>query len=372
MKTFLFCIALSVLFLYVEAQNNNNYIPKSYQSGYIITDSERNATITEIEGLKDLTTFLPNGYAQDGSIDYTRFLQAGIDKYQNVLLPNFPILINDSGLKLRSNSIIIFNKYSKIILKASNKTNYNILKFSNISNVKLYYANIVGDRYMHLGKGGEWGMGIGVWNCEDIDIIKPQIINCWGDGIYINGGKNISIISPLVNNNRRNGISLISGDSILLKDVVATNTNGTLPMAGIDIEPNNNTDHVRDIIIENPKTYNNYRGILVSLYNLSGINQKHTNIQIISPFDDSSERGIDLYVTKKRQNDSSVSGTITITNPIWINQKENPIFYNNYGFGNQISINVTYSKDFMRKNKTMVNRVIQDTSKYRYVRFILK
>lgn len=358
-------MALSFILIKCDGQPNPS-IPSIYLKNYQISNSERQSIITQT-GAVDITNYLPANYSKNGNVDYTYYIQKGILENKNVLFPNFPILIDDKGLKVPNNSVLIFNKNSKIILKGSFNSNYNILDIRNIKNVKVYFAQIVGDRDGHNGKGGEWGMGIGIWNSANVNIIKPFISNCWGDGIYVNGGTNINILNPVLNHNRRNGISIISGDSIVIKNMLSANTDGTLPKAGIDIEPNNNkVDYIKHVTIDNPITYNNYRGILVSLYNMSGSLDKKVNVQINNPIDDGSNRGIDLYVNKKKFDDRSISGSITINNPKWVNQKETPMFYNTYGYDNVINVSVNYSNTF--KDIELRKKIIKNISSSKKVK----
>src|SRR5690554_2330265 len=47
--------------------------------------------------------YLPSNYVEDGTRDYTSYVQQAINENQNVRFPDFPILINDTGIFLRSN-----------------------------------------------------------------------------------------------------------------------------------------------------------------------------------------------------------------------------------------------------------------------------
>src|SRR3546814_5224551 len=93
-------------------------------------------------------------------------------------------------------------------------------------------------------------------------IYNPKISFCWGDGIYIakkgvNNARNIVIEDAHCDRNRRNGISIISVDGLKLIRPRISNSDGTRPMAGIDIEPNTVEDNINDISIVNPITINN-------------------------------------------------------------------------------------------------------------------
>jgi hypothetical protein len=94
-----------------------------------------------------------------------------------------------------------------------------------------------------LGQGGEWGMGIGVHAGAVGTVLQStRIQDCWGDGIYVNGGNWITLDKVVADNNRRQGLSIVAGEQIKVMNSSFLNTNGTLPMYGVDIEPNDGTE----------------------------------------------------------------------------------------------------------------------------------
>ncbi len=44
---------------------------------------------------KDLTGYLPQGYSKNGDTDYTSYIQQGINENSAIIMPDFPILINE-------------------------------------------------------------------------------------------------------------------------------------------------------------------------------------------------------------------------------------------------------------------------------------
>ena len=61
----------------------------------------------------------------------------------------------------------------------------------------------------------------------------------------------IRIINSGFDNNRRQGMSLVSGRNILISGCSSTNTTGTAPAAGLDVEPNGVIDLLQGIEIVN-------------------------------------------------------------------------------------------------------------------------
>lgn len=239
----------------------------------------------------DLVSYLPENYVRNGSVDYRDYIQKGIEENQHIKLPDFPILISGNGLMLRSNSIIYFNKNSKLILASNSLPKYQILDIRNVKNIIIYNPRLVGDRFNHKGTMGEWGMGINIISSSDISIYNPEIKNCWGDAIYINGftnneSENIKIEGGYLDCNRRNGISIISGKKIYINNIFISNTHGTLPMAGIDIEPNENSNTLERIKLYNVNTYNNGdAGIAIILLNMIGKKYHKVDVCIDSHHD---------------------------------------------------------------------------------------
>jgi parallel beta-helix repeat protein len=100
----------------------------------------------------------------------------------------------------------------------------------------------MGDRTTHTGTSGEWGMGIYIGaNSSNVTVQNVTINNCWGDGIYVYttvSPSNIAINNILSDNNRRQGLSIINVDGITVTNSTFSNTQGTGPECGIDLEPN--------------------------------------------------------------------------------------------------------------------------------------
>lgn len=103
-------------------------------------------------------------------------------------------------------------------------------------------------------------MGIMILHSHNIKVLGTTIYDCWGDGIYISGfSTDITITSATCDGNRRQGISVISGSNILIRSCTCSNTSGTLPSCGINIEPNRG-DSVSNCTISDCTIFNNAGG----------------------------------------------------------------------------------------------------------------
>jgi parallel beta-helix repeat protein len=200
-------------------------------------------------GSKVVTVKAPSGNSSD--VD-TNNIQNAINGLPSdggtVVIPAGTYMIN--ALKN-----IVLNK-SNVLVKMSSKT---VLKVIPNSSQRYYVFNIrgdvhdveidgnggqiLGDRDTHLGKnGGEWGFGITVRGAERVTIRDLKISKMWGDGITITSEGKITsndlvISNVIADQNRRQGLSVGKSTNVYVYNSQFTNTKGTLPEYGIDIEP---------------------------------------------------------------------------------------------------------------------------------------
>lgn len=140
-----------------------------------------------------------------------------------------------------------------------------------------------------------------------------------GDGLYIGAGaqgysSNVAVSNSSFDNNRRQGLSLISGTHVKISNCQFTNTNGTAPSAGIDVEPNLATDRLEDILIENSSSVGNAgNGLMFSLGNLSYTSQP---ISItVSNYTSEKNKGSGFYAANGHEDGTpAASGAILVAN----------------------------------------------------------
>lgn len=258
----------------------------------------------------NLEEYLPENFVKDGSVDYTTYLQKGLDENQIVEFPNFPILINKKGLQVRSDQKLNFSEGACLIMQPNAEERYGLLNLKNIQNVVINNPVLKGDKYEHKGKIGEWGMGINILSSSNVEIINPVISECWGDGIYIGEivykerkeynlkdyfCRNIKISGGVIDDNRRNGVSVISVKGLSMENILVQNTKGTMPMAGICIEPNNNEQFLENIVLRNIISKNNAEvGIKYVVSSFLGKRNKNVYIRIENFKDYGSKVGLYL------------------------------------------------------------------------------
>lgn len=142
-------------------------------------------------------------------------------------------------IQVYSNTEIILNGI--IRLRANSFKGYKILDLLG-HNIYLHgKGSIVGDKKVHRGTDGEWGMGVNVSGGSNIKISGITIKDCWGDCIYI-GGKatNVYVRNCILDGSRRQGVSITSAGKVFIENCSIKNIKGTRPEYAIDVEPNAN------------------------------------------------------------------------------------------------------------------------------------
>lgn len=178
------------------------------------------------------------------------------------------------SVKNISNKTIIFKKGVVLVALPGKFGDENacLLELDNARDISVlgYGATFKMNKKEYLD--GEWRHALSLMQCENITIKGLVIRDSGGDGVYIAGrdkgtfSENIHIEDIRSINNKRQGMSIISAQNVLVRNCEFTETGGTLPEAGLDIEPNNSKDRIVNINFEQCSfTNNNHSGILVAL-----------------------------------------------------------------------------------------------------------
>jgi hypothetical protein len=157
----------------------------------------------------------------------------------------------------------------------NNLDTYNVVQAVSTTNSMIEGGEIRGERAGHIGNTGEWGMCLDLEAVTTFTVRDTEIDACWGDGIYISDNSNNSTPSSnitfdhvWINNARRNGISGINWVGGKIINSIIESIHGTLPESGIDFEPNNSSESVRQIFVANDQiASNNGMGIEIAASN---------------------------------------------------------------------------------------------------------
>ncbi|WP_424683475.1 glycosyl hydrolase family 28-related protein [Frateuria sp. YIM B11624] len=191
------------------------------------------------------------GALGNGVHDDTAAFQAAVNALPadggTVYVPAGRFMINAlKPIKMRSHTRLLMDSLTTLEVIPNSATRYFAIKVENVTDVRIVGGNLVGDRAKHVGTTGEWGFGIYVTGAKNVVIKQVNLSNFWGDGIWIgaigkgtslNRSDYVTVDRVVSSNNRRQGLSIGPAQHVLITDSTFQNTNGTLPEAGIDIEP---------------------------------------------------------------------------------------------------------------------------------------
>ncbi|MDB5013432.1 MAG: right-handed parallel beta-helix repeat-containing protein [Daejeonella sp.] len=325
--------------VFTNCKKENQVVPESVvKTEAVNLDNEvMVAAITAIpSGSYDLRSALPAGYVTDGSVDYTTYVQTALNKNANITFPAFPILINDTGLFLRSNQTITFLTGGEIRLAPSAKEVYNIIRISEVSNVTLINPVVIGDRNKHVGLTGEGGVGIGIRGSSNITLVNPNVRECWGDGIYIGQARsiinstNITIKNGYFKRNRRAGISIISVDGLLLDKAYAGYSDGVAPKCGLNFEPNNPSCTMKNITVNNLTTAKNTgQGVQIGLRQMVGSGDRFIDFNFTNLVDNGSNIAFKVVASPViGTTGGHISGLVSVSKASWSASSSGfPLYY---------------------------------------------
>lgn len=210
------------------------------------------------------------GAKGDGITDDTTALQLALDNCKDLFIPNGTYLIDvnggdsyeasvTSGLIVPSNCHLVLAQNATIQADANLYSYYRVLNLSHVSNVVIEGGKIYGDKLTRLGNVTEFGHCIVLEEASDVIIRDCNVAYAIGDSITIKSDNqsatnycyNVRIENCKLHDSRRQGISVIAGKNCIISGNEVYNVNGTAPQAGIDIEPNYDTNPCENIKIVN-------------------------------------------------------------------------------------------------------------------------
>lgn len=300
----------------------------------------------------------------DNETDDTLYIQTALNSCKNIVIENGTYLINiETTLAPDSNTNI---KLNNGVLKAipsdkgdisSNSTSiFNITEKENITIIGNNFT-LQGERENHEDTNHQFGFGILIDSSDNIVIKNLSLINNTGDGIITQHNcSNILIDNVICNNNHRQGISLCGGNNIKVINSFLSNTNGTAPQAGIDLEPFGET-FLTNITIDKCIFYHNTGN---GIHGYNGGTSTYSYIDNVLITNCKFINGLDYGINI----DSLYSGKIEITNNIFrnntkgvrLNSAENYNFSNNLIDNiNNIGLFLTFTKYGIISNNTFTN-----------------
>jgi hypothetical protein len=269
----------------------------------------------------------------DGVTDNTSAIQALLNRTDlpTIYFPKPSISYRLSTISLRSNKTLIFEDGSVVEGLGNLSESQKMIFMYQVQNVTIKGHNVI---FRDLKENYTSGQFRHIFSMEGVTNVLIDGIsanNSGGDGFYIGTGmqkrysENVKLINIVADNNRRQGISIISGKNIEINNATLSNTSGTSPSAGLDIEPNKSDEILEGIRIRNVITRNNAgAGITCNLNSIANTD-RNVDIVISNHLDEGSYYG--FCVTNANGN---LSGSIIVNNPVWKNSIRNGFIATNY------------------------------------------
>jgi hypothetical protein len=235
-------------------------------------------TRTVAAKLADITNAADYGAVCNGSTDDTAALQRAINATTTstsgiVMVPNSasPCIVT-AGLQVVSRTGLMITSAAKTEIRfkaAATDTQYNswpnfgqdsilrILNSSNITVSNLVLNGNIQNRTAYAGSES-YNSAITVAGSSNVTIAGNVLENGMTDGVNIMSyptalNANIWVLNNSLLNNRRNNISVVAGHQVYIEHNIingAGTVQGTLPKAGIDVEPSINPTDLVDIQIQ--------------------------------------------------------------------------------------------------------------------------
>jgi hypothetical protein len=251
------------------------------------------------------------GATGNGVADDTLACQAALTTGKDVFFPDGAYMINTIRIKqvdggkygLAASSIQNITLASGATLKAITNSSdaYAVLGIFDVDRVKVSGGTIQGERLTHTGSTSEHGHCISVKGSTNVTIEDVCLRDAWGDGLYLGKGTPsgtkcayVTTRKLVVDNCRRNGLSIVYCDNYVDFGSTFKNTNGTLPEAGVDVEPDHVTDTQENIIFNGSKFINNAGYGLDVLGGSSGTQYSH-GVMAIGCESSNNARGCYVY-----------------------------------------------------------------------------
>lgn len=252
-------------------------------------------------------------------VDATSFINNALSSYDSVVLSpgTYPITCTSTtdaqyrsgGIRPSSNRSLKVMSGAEIVCAVDTTGYYNAIALQDVSNVNIEInGTLEGNRTADLTAGAsstaQHGFGVVFAGCQHCSLTGTGTIqNFLGDGVIIDKDwvsstmpSDIYIGPILATNSYRNAVSVINLSGVATLDGTRlTNSNGTAPQAGIDIEPGYASNAVDTVNLIGVNALGNTgRGFEVQAPSGEGT---VNSVQVLGGVYDSNEEGIEAYGT---------------------------------------------------------------------------
>ena len=151
----------------------------------------------------------------------------------------------NSGITL--SDVAIEGNGATLMAKAGGSTSQSLLMFSSCSNISIKDLVLVGSEETATEEGARHNLSL--YNCENIKLENVISLNAFTDGLYIRKSNHLVINGYKAYQSGRQGCSVTAGNDILFQNCLFDGSYRVAPMAGLDIEPNYDSDIVDNITV---------------------------------------------------------------------------------------------------------------------------
>ncbi|MBR2344809.1 MAG: right-handed parallel beta-helix repeat-containing protein [Lentisphaeria bacterium] len=270
-------------------------------------------------------------------VDSTGILQAALDSRVPRLIidkQNSPWIVRP--LKAYGNMEIIFEDGAEIVAKRGEfkplydslftleKADNVIIRGLGSGGILRMYKKDYLDRKQY--KHGEWRHCLNVIEAKNLHIENMKFFSSGGDGIYLRTVDNVVVRNVLCDDNSRQGCSIIGGHNVLIENSVFSNTRGTSPQSGLDIEPNYPEEPLSGFVVRNCKFINNFRwGILVAATRQNSDRAGNINIKFENCIAENNREGdIYAYTRTEFKTGDPIRGKIEFINCQAVSDRQDP------------------------------------------------
>ena len=218
-------------------------------------------------------------------IDNTSFLQFALDETteDTIVIDNVNGMDWNTGpLEIKRENITIIFEEGVVVraLPGVFDVFESLFRVNDKSNIKFlgYGATLIMNRQEYIDLAdSEFRHGISLNSATNVLIEGLTILDTGGDGVIItksfqpgsqqNYCENITIRNCRFSNNYRQGLSITSARNVDILNCEFSETSGTLPEDGIDIEPDAPDERIENVLIKGCRIFNNFgNAIQIALF----------------------------------------------------------------------------------------------------------
>ncbi len=234
-------------------------------------------------------------------VDNTSFLQFAFSQTteDTIVVDNVGMDWNTGPLRIERNNITIIFEDGVVLRALFGEFDIfeSLIRINDKSNISIigYNARFIMNKQEYIDLAdSEFRHGISLNSASNIHIEGLTILDTGGDGILLtrsfqpnspkNYCENILIKNCRFSNNYRQGLSVTSAKDLTILNCEFSETNGTLPEDGIDLEPDIPEERLENILIKDCRIFNNFGNAIQLALFMMDDNSRDVSITIENTF----------------------------------------------------------------------------------------